>query len=87
MDSIEVLIERAKKRVWNAYDRRMPKTSREWLESHIDYWGYRIQIFMLTGSPPKGIVLVNYSRGHVLAFNAWDKKIYTYQCMPRQDFK
>lgn len=43
---IEDLIEKAKKRVWDAYDHKPEKTPRSWNEASYDYDGYRIRILL-----------------------------------------
>jgi hypothetical protein len=79
--TMEDLIEMAKLRVIKAYERRT-ETKRRWLTAELDSYddpAYRIQIFVLEGSPAKGYVIADYGRGVVKAFDAWHKCLYTYR--------
>jgi len=76
------LIEKAKRRVILAYE-RSAHTDRPWLEaSPPDSYSspnYRVKVFVLEGSPPKGMVLANYG-GHVaIAFDCHGRQLYTYR--------
>ena len=47
-------------------------TKRKWLEADLDSYSnaqYRIKILVLEGSPPKGMIIINYSRHYVQAFD------------------
>jgi hypothetical protein len=72
----EELIELCKQAVIKAYRFIEGKEAedRPWLEVHVDpykcYKRYRVQLFVLEGTPAKGYVLVDYGRKRVQAFDS-----------------
>jgi hypothetical protein len=76
-EDFEKQVEKCKQAVIMAYEGQ-PTTQRKWLEAHCDSYrnpDYRVQLFVLEGSPPKGCVVVDYGHGVVLAFDAHGKKL------------
>ena len=56
---------------------------REWLEaipedSYHDET-YRVSVAVLSGSPPKGIMVLNRAYGKVMGFDAWFKPVFLYK--------
>jgi len=73
-EQIEKLIEKAQKQVLDWYN---PKTTRGWIEVSSDSvksprfdMQNITKMFILEGGEPKGIVIVNYFMGIVIAFDA-----------------
>jgi hypothetical protein len=78
--SIEEFIEKCKQAVIKDYEGK-ETTDRPWLEAHVDSYGsakYRIQVFVLEGSPAKGYVVANYGHTRVQAFDGRGKKLVEY---------
>jgi hypothetical protein len=51
---------------------------RRWLEAHADSYEnpkYRIQLFVLEGSPAKGYVVIDYGHHRVQAFDVRGKRL------------
>lgn len=71
-------IEKAKERVMAKYN----DYGRTWLEGKIpDSYNdpeYKVSLFVLAGSPPRGYVLADYNTGIVIAFGFSLKRLYTY---------
>jgi len=77
---MELMIEKAKLRVIKSYERN-GTTTRAWLEMHVDSYenpGQRLQVFVLEGSPVKGMVVANYGFDSVSAFSCWGQRLKTY---------
>jgi hypothetical protein len=77
MAEFQRLIEKAKLAVVKAYEGQ-ETTQRNWIEAHADSYKnplYRIQVFVLEGSPAKGCVVADYGHGVVQAFDAHCKKL------------
>jgi hypothetical protein len=79
-NSMDELIKKAK----DCVEKRWPGVEeRPWLEaeppdSYKDpFW--RVRLFVLQGSPPKGFVLANYGTHTVKAFNSEMKHLYTFK--------
>jgi len=85
-EQIEKLIDKAKKQVINWYN---PKTTRRWIEISSDSIILPIpriteaqnitKMFVLEGGEPKGIVIVNYFMGIVIAFDSYMRRNKVYQ--------
>lgn len=76
--NMDKLVEQAKLKVIRDYEDK-EITDRKWLESKLDSYGsdyYRIQIFVLEGSPKKGVVIADYGSHLVMGFNSGWKKIF-----------
>ena len=75
---MDIFIEKAKKLV-----ERGEKVEREWLEAEppnsYSSSDYRVRLFVLEGSPPKGYVLADYASGVVRAFGLSLRALYTYR--------
>ena len=85
MQKIEDLIWKAKIKVERKYEGSMERSMRKWIEVYVDSYEShtnRISFWVLEGSPPKGYVIVNYGHGEVLAFDAWNNRLYTYRTEP-----
>ena len=79
--SLDELIEKAKSAVVKAFEGK-DTTEREWLIADLDSYesvAYRIRIYVLEGSPAKGIILVNYGTRTVIAIDAWDSRLKTWK--------
>ena len=79
--TVEELIEKAKRKAEKAYDPQ-EKHKREWLEAEPPHSyrskGYKVKVFVLEGSPPKGYILADYCYGIVKAFGVRMHPLYTY---------
>ena len=79
--NFESLIEKAKLSVIKSYERGAT-TTRPWhTVSTPNSYGdpaCRVTLMVLSGSPPKGFVLVNYARQTAVAMDAWHKIIHIY---------
>ena len=77
---MEDLIEKAKRCVEKHYGAGRYK--RPWLDAEPPHsYGnalYRVRLFVLAGSPPKGFVLANYGTGTVKAFDSRMKHLFTF---------
>ena len=79
-------IESAKAAVVKSYEGNRP-TGRKWLKAHVDSYknkDYRIELFVLEGSPAKGFVIADYGHNCAMAFNAWGRKIRTFVPIEQQ---
>jgi hypothetical protein len=77
------LVDKAKLAVFRAYNED-PRSGREWIETDVDNTGkmdagYKLKLYTLAGSPPKGYILVSYYHGYALAIDAWFGKIHLYK--------
>ena len=76
-ESMSNAIKKAKIRVEKAYGMRV--SDRKWLQTiPIDSYSdpcYRIEIYVLEGSPCKGYVIADYGRRYVRPINAWGKPL------------
>lgn len=75
----DFVINKAKKWVQEKYERTII-TDREWLNHNFDSYGSksnRVTVFVLNGSPAKGIVIVDYPNARItcIAFNGEIKKM------------
>ena len=78
-DWLETTIRKAKEKVVAAYTKT--PIVREWHGVSVDSYEdshNRITMLVLEGSPPKGMIIINYGHGLVMAFDAWGKKLYTW---------
>jgi len=77
---IEQLLEKAKLLVIRSYEHR-DTTTRPWLEMHIDSYedpSNRLAVYVLMGSPVKGLVIANYGFDTVTAIDCWGTKLKTF---------
>ena len=95
--SVEEAIRRAKQKCIENYDPQPnslsfrvlgPPTERKWLEasppdSYQDS-DYRVTVFVREGSPQKGMVIADYGRGVVMAFDAWDNLLFKWSGLTGQ---
>jgi hypothetical protein len=72
------LIEHAKHRV----EQEFGGVKRDWLEAEPRHsyssGGYKVKVFVLEGSPPKGYILVDFCWGIVKAFGVRMRLLHTY---------
>lgn len=77
IEAVRELIEKAKKKVMEAYGRGAKR--RKWLSCRVDSYGSpsnRVEFLVLEGSPAKGIVIINWGSGTIVAFDAWMNRIW-----------
>jgi hypothetical protein len=83
LKKMENTIIKAQEKVLRAYGENSQTTVREWLEAtpanSYEDSGYKVSLFVLSGSPPKGYVIADYSSGLVKAFGVRMKPLYTYK--------
>ena len=82
-DDMHIAIKKAKDHVLRAYGENAKTTVREWLECSpapsYNNPEYKVSLFVLSGSPPKGYVIADYQSGLVKAFGVRLKPLYTYK--------
>ena len=77
---LETTIKKAKEKVAAVYHNTPEE--RPWLEASIDSYKHRdnrVTMLIFEGSPPKGMIIINYGHGLVMAFDAWGKRLYTWR--------
>jgi len=75
-NDLTTLIERAKEKVMRSYGHSV---GRRWLNTYCDSYedsSYRVEIFVLEGSPVKGVVLVDHGRNVVMGFDVGGKRVF-----------
>ena len=81
-EELEKLIEKAKEKVEKDYDPH-GLCKRQWLEAtppnSYRSKEYKVTVFVLEGSPPKGYIIVDYCYGIVKAFTVRLQPLYTYK--------
>ena len=78
---INELIEKAKLKVFSTCP-HPDDNERPWLEADIDSYSSkstRIKLLVLEGSPPRGIIIVNYPLGTVTAINMYNQRLHTWK--------
>ena len=84
-EEVEILVRKAKKRVEGR-----TSEGRKWLEASpensYDSEDYKVKVFVLEGSPPKGYVLADYCYGIVKAFGIRMQPLHTYRVGGRSCF-
>ncbi len=74
-------IVKAKQKVVEKYEHGKT-TERQWLQASVDSYDnseYRVELFVLEGSPAKGLVIVNWGARWIKAIDLWGNQLYTWK--------